>query len=197
MKPHGASGALLFVQSALVRHFAATVSPAYITAVYNSFHLGQPSPPPAPRLYDEPSVGAVSYFKLDDASIEFEIHSTFLLWTIEQEISAYTDTVQGRAGALVMGDIIERAFCPQMSEDDSMTVSHGGPALSLEPWLRQGFLTLPALPSPPAPPAWAQKVVPDLRITDMVQTDSRIGYSTPGLTYEVVTTWEITAESGI
>ena len=84
-----------------------------------------------------------------------------------------------------------------MAEEDSSTVPHGGPALPLELWLRPGFLTLPALPSPPAPMEWSMPVVPDLRITDMVQTDSRIGYSTPGLTYEVVTTWDITAESGI
>ena len=198
MKPHGSSGALLFVQSALVRHFAAvlTASPVIVNA-YSSFHLHPPYPAPDPVLYDEPRAGQVSYFKLGDAAVEVETHSDWLLWSIEQEIAAYTDTVRGRAGALVMGDLIERVFCPSVVEDDSMTVPHGGPALPREPWLREGFLILPAVVSPPAPQSWATKVTPELQVTDMIQTGSRIGYATPGLTYEVVTTWDITAQSPI
>ena len=187
----GASGALLRVQRALVIRFADYVGGAAgMQEAFSRYGLRPLDPLPHPVLYDEPRSGMSSYFRLGNASVDVETGSGRLLWSIDQEIEAHADPVRGRAVALAMGDLIELAFAPRRPEHDPVDHPHSGTGVYLESWLTEVALTLPADPNDPA----AVATLPLMRVTDMVQTDSRIGYSEAGLTYQVVTTWNIIAE---
>ena len=192
MNVHGAAGALLFVQYALVKWFLQYLGddPAQkIADAFRAFHIRPLDPPPDPILYDEPRAGTVNFFRIGNASVDVEVETTRVMYTIDQEIEAYCDPVRGRAAVLVMGDLIEKAFAPSVPVIDVPHVPHGGPGIPLEPWLRPSALALPS------PVQGEPALIPTIRVTDMTETDSRIGYSVDGLTYSVIMTWQIIAET--
>lgn len=185
----GASGVLLLVQRSLVRRFSEfAAGEDGIEEAFRRYGLEVPVPAPDPRLYDEPRAGSPAFFRLGDASVTVETLSGTLIWTIDQELEAHVDPVRGRASALAMGDVIERAFRPRSPEVDPEDAPHSGIGLYLEPWLALGSLSLPE-------DGAFDGLIPPIRVTDMTQTGSRIGYSEAGLTYQVITTWNIVAES--
>ena len=185
MDGSGASGALLLVQRSLVRRFRDFIaSVGGMEEAFDRYQVPLPTPLPDAELYDEPRAGSPAFFRLGDASVEVETSSGRILYIIAQEIEAHVDPVRGRASALAMGDVIERAFAPTRPGDDL----HAPGSLPLEPWLSHGALTIPGGDA-------TDPVIPSIRVTDMTQTDSRIGYSEAGLTYQVITTWSIVAES--
>ena len=183
----GASGALLRLQHALVQRFAAYCAGDGIQEAFDRYCLNvDMAAMPAPMLYDEPPAGLGSFFRIGNASVDVETRSGNLLWSISQEIEAHIDPVRGRAAALAMGDVIERAFRPAVPT----LAGHGVPGLRVEPWLEQAALAIPADPNRPS----SEASLAPVRVVDFVQTDSRIGYSEAGLTYQVVVTFDIVME---
>lgn len=169
----GSSGALLQIQHALVSRFNAFASgPSGVVATFARYGLEVPLDPPPVRLYDEPPAGFPSYYRIGNASVDIETGDGRLLWSIDQELEVHVDPVRGRASALVMGDVLERAFEPTVPGDSG--------ALLKESWLQA--------------PALMVGQDPDVYVTEMTQVDSRIGYSEAGLTYQVITTWNIVAQ---
>lgn len=186
----GASGALLRIQKALVSRFTTYVSAIDLPGRFAMYNLLVPDPLPSLTMFDEPRAGISNYFRIGDASCSVETGADRLLWSISQDIEAHVDPVRGRALVLVMGEIIELAFEPRHPDIGPPDDPHGGIALRLEPWLTRAEL---ALPDDPVDPRTGTRLAP-VQVTDMVQTDSRIGYSEAGLTYQVTTVWDIVAE---
>lgn len=171
----GASGALLRLQRAMVTRFASFAAGAEgIEDAFARYGIPVPNPPPDPVLYDEPRSGSPAFFRIGNASVDVETGDDRLLWSISQEIEAHVDPVRGRAAVLAMGDVIERAFAPRSPD----TGDHGLPGLRVEEWLGHAALSLPDSPA-------------DVWVSDFVQTDSRIGYSEAGLTYQVIVTYDV------
>lgn len=181
----GSAGAVLRLQRALVNRFSTYANDAdNIEAIYTAYGLLPPTPPPAPRLYDEPPAGVASYWRLGDASTEIETGSGRLLWIVDQEIESHADPVQGRAVALVMSDIVERAFLARQVEIDPMDHPHQGAGLYLDAWAAPDALVLDTDPEDSKGVRQSPIVV-----IDATQTDSSIGYAASGLTYQIVSTW--------
>ena len=176
----GASQALLRVQHALVERFDRyAAGHEGLRATFR--HLGLSDYLPSPRLYDEPPAGGAAFFRLGEASIDYETASGIHLWTISQEIEAHIDPVRGRAAVLAMADVIERAFEPQLYRA-------GPPNGESEPetWLTHANLSLRDI--------HGVAHTSPLRVTDITPSATRVGFSAGGLTYQAIITYEIVAE---
>ena len=189
----GASQALLRVQRALVARFAAFVGgPDGVQDAFEAAGISLPASdmPPA-MLFDEPRSGRpASYWRLGDASITIETRAGGVLWEITQDIEAHVDPVRGRAAALVMGDLMERAFAAEQTI--GVGPPHGDLGLDRDAWMRPEALALRDVLIEGQPAVSPTPV----RVVDIRQTDSRIGFSEAayGPTYQVIGTWAIVAE---
>ena len=177
----GVSGAMLQIQASLVNwfHRFAIDEDVGVAATLGWYGLEAPTDPPPVTLYDEPPAGLASFYRIGNASVDIETGDGRLLWSIDQELEAHVDPVRGRAAVLAMSDVLERAFAPTRPTVDP----HRGIGLYLEQWLNYANLTLPDPCDPPR-----------ILVTEMTQTDARIGYSEAGLTYQVISTWNILAQ---
>ena len=183
------SQALLRIQSALVSRFAAVVGgPSGVLDAFVDAGVPVPDPQPDPILYDEPPSGvSSSYWRLGTASVQVETRAGGVYWEIDQEIEAHVDPVRGRAAALVMGDLMERAFAAGQTIG---APPHTTPGLDRDPWMGPAALALRDV----GPSENRADSASPIRVVDIRQTDSRIGWSEAGLTYQVIGTWSITAE---
>ncbi len=175
----GASGALLRVQRALVARFNAFVAGGEgVQDAFARYGLSLPKDErPRPMLFDEVPAGEASFWRIGDASIGYEIGTGLDIYRITQDIEAHVDPVRGRATALAMGDVIERAFAPT-------DYPRGRDEPEAEPWIVRNALAL----------IGADEAASPVVITDIKPAGARIGYSEAGLTYQVIVTYEIMAE---
>ena len=164
-----ATGALLRVQQALVTHFAefSAGSTGLVTTLHD-FGLALPSPLPPLLLYDEPPAGLHTYYRIGNAAIDYEAGNAATLWSIDQDLEVYSDPVRGRAQVLALADVLERAFLPtdgaEMNFDrDNLRYidAHGNSAVA------------------------------PIRVVDMVPTGTTIGFSSGGLTYQAIVTYNL------
>ena len=175
----GVSDALLRIQRAMVARFADFAAGHQgVRATFESRGIPLPESLPEPRLYDEVPSGSAAFFRLGEATVDYETGSGQATWVISQDVEAHIDPVRGRVAALAMGDVLERAFEP-----------HVYPAPGTrepEPWVTRMNLVLADTDGTPS----ATPVV----VTDITPGDARIGYSEAGLTYQVAITYQIVAQ---
>lgn len=164
----GATGALLQVQRALVMRFQDFIDgPSGLDATLARYRLSAPDIPH--QLYDEVPAGLPSFYRIGSADIEYLSGQVTPVWSIDQDIEAHIDPVRGRALVLAMADVIENAFPPSSGYDA---------------W----FSDISWMDSAGVP------VLADVRFVDMTPRTATIGYSTGGLTYQAVISYDLVVE---